>query len=264
MRSRSLVALAIAVAVVPAIAQAAESAADDPAEERRAQDLRESVRELAHRARAHSARLGLRPAAAPAPAATTAALRRQESRLREVVAFLEARDELALPVDRRPAPPALPLPRGGDLESRVAYEHRRATRLALRLGVEQPEPPAAPAGRAELARWTAVARWLSARTERVAPDERPMSERVPYYEELTCIAEHESGGRWDIATGNGYYGGLQMDRGFQQTYAPDLYESKGTADNWTQEEQMRAAARAVESRGFTPWSTTARMCGLTA
>ena len=53
-----------------------------------------------------------------------------------------------------------------------------------------------------------------------------------------------------------------MDRGFQQTYAPDLYESKGTADNWTQEEQMRAAARAVESRGFAPWPTTARMCGL--
>ena len=107
-----------------------------------------------------------------------------------------------------------------------------------------------------------MARWLSARTERVAPDVRPLSERVPYYEELTCIAEHESGGRWDIATGNGYYGGLQMDRGFQQTYAPDLYESKGTADNWTEEEQMRAAARAVESRGFTPWTTTARMCGV--
>jgi hypothetical protein len=25
---------------------------------------------------------------------------------------------------------------------------------------------------------------------------------------------------------------------------------------------MRAAARAVEERGFTPWSTTARTCGL--
>ena len=264
MRSRSLVALAIAVAVVPAVAQAAESAADDPAPELPPQDLRESVRELAHRARAHSARLGLRPAAVPEPAATTAALRRQQSRLREVVAYLSGRDELALPVDRRPAPPALP--RGGDLETRVAHEHRRATRLALSLGLEQPEPLAGAGGRtelpAELARWTAVARWLSARTERVRPDERPMSERVPYYGELTCIADHESGGRWDISTGNGYYGGLQMDRQFQQTYAPDLYEAKGTADNWTQEEQMRAAARAVESRGFTPWSTTARMCGI--
>ena len=146
----------------------------------------------------------------------------------------------------------------------MAHEHRRATRLALRLGLEQPEPPAAPAvarSAAELARWTAVARWLSARTERVAPDERPMSERVPYYEELTCIAEHESGGRWDISTGNGYYGGLQMDRGFQQTYAPDLYEAQGDRRQLDPGGADARRRRAVESRGFTPWSTTARMCG---
>jgi Transglycosylase-like domain len=264
MRSRSLVALAIAVTVVPAVAQAAESAAEDPGGAPVAQDLRESVRELGNRARGHSTRLGLRPAALPAPAATASALRRQERRLREVVAFLSGREEIALPVDQRPAPRALP--RGRDLETRVAYEHRRATRLALRLGLEQPGPLAPEAGpadrRDELARWTAIARWLSARAERVTEDERPMSERVPHYEELTCIAEHESGGRWDISTGNGYYGGLQMDRQFQQTYAPDLYEAKGTADTWTQEEQMRAAAGAVEERGFTPWPTAARMCGL--
>ena len=260
MRSRTLVALAIAVAVVPAVAQAAESAADPPGEGPAAQDLRESVLELGNQARAHSTRLGLRPAVLPAPAATLFALRRQERRLREVVAFLAAGEELALPVDQRPSPPALP--RGRDVETRVAYEHRRATRLALGLGLEQPEPLPVEAGRADLVRWTAIARWLSARDERLTEEERPMSERVPYYEELTCIAEHESGGRWDIATGNGYYGGLQMDRQFQQTYAPDLYEAKGTADNWTQEEQMRAAARAVEERGFSPWSTTARTCDL--
>jgi hypothetical protein len=99
-------------------------------------------------------------------------------------------------------------------------------------------------------------------SERRRPAERPLSQRVAYYEELICIAEHESGGRWDIATGNGYYGGLQMDRQFQQTYAPRLYRRKGTADNWTREEQLRAAARAVRARGFSPWPTTARICGL--
>lgn len=93
-------------------------------------------------------------------------------------------------------------------------------------------------------------------------ERRPLSETVPHYEAFTCIAEHESGGRWDISTGNGYYGGLQMDRQFQQTYAPGLYRAKGTADNWSREEQMRAAAKAVRSRGFSPWSTTASMCGL--
>jgi hypothetical protein len=89
-----------------------------------------------------------------------------------------------------------------------------------------------------------------------------MRERVPYYDEFMCIAGHESGGRWDVSTGNGYYGGLQMDIGFQRTYAPRLYRAKGTADNWTAEEQIRAAGRAVAARGFTPWPNTARMCGL--
>ena len=53
-----------------------------------------------------------------------------------------------------------------------------------------------------------------------------------------------------------------MDIGFQQTYAPGLYRAKGTADHWTAEQQIRAAGRAVASRGFTPWPNTARMCGL--
>jgi Transglycosylase-like domain len=91
---------------------------------------------------------------------------------------------------------------------------------------------------------------------------RPRAARIPHRKAFACIAEHESGGRWDISTGNGYYGGLQMDLQFQRTYAPRLYASKGTADNWTREEQMRAAGRAVRSRGFTPWPTTARTCGL--
>ena len=77
-----------------------------------------------------------------------------------------------------------------------------------------------------------------------------------------CIAEHESHRTWDISTGNGYYGGLQMDRQFQQAYAPGLYRTKGTADNWTAEEQMRTAERARVTRGFHPWPNTARMCGL--
>jgi hypothetical protein len=89
-----------------------------------------------------------------------------------------------------------------------------------------------------------------------------MRERVRYYDEFMCIAGHESGGRWDVSTGNGYYGGLQMDIGFQRTYAPGLYRTKGTADHWTAEEQIRAAGRAVAARGFTPWPNTARMCGL--
>ena len=76
------------------------------------------------------------------------------------------------------------------------------------------------------------------------------------------LAQCESSGNWRINTGNGYYGGLQMDRQFQQYYAPELYRSKGTADHWTAEEQMMTAEKAVRERGFSPWPNTARMCGV--
>ena len=59
-----------------------------------------------------------------------------------------------------------------------------------------------------------------------------------------------------------YYGGLQMDLGFQHTYAPWLLRTKGTADHWTPLEQLWTAARAAKSRGFWPWPNTARSCGL--
>ena len=85
---------------------------------------------------------------------------------------------------------------------------------------------------------------------------------MPHYDAWMCIAQHESHATWDVATGNGYYGGLQMDRQFQQAYGPELYRAKGTADNWTAEEQMLTAEKALAGRGFSPWPNTARMCGL--
>lgn len=83
-----------------------------------------------------------------------------------------------------------------------------------------------------------------------------------YRPQFMCIAFHESGRRWTVPTGNGHYGGLQMDRSFQRTYGPELYFRKGTADHWTADEQIAVASRAVPRRGFQPWPNTARMCGL--
>lgn len=221
------------------------------------------VRRLTDRARAHSRRLGLRARIDGAPSRPRL-LARRERRLVSVVGFLAARREVERPVDERSAPRARV--RGRSLAARVRRQHSIAVRHAVRLGVDRPGPlrPASTReGRiGQLAHWRAVAGFLRARRENVRPSERPLSQRVPHYAALMCIAEHESGLRWDISTGNGYHGGLQMDRGFQSTYAPRLYRAKGTADNWTQEEQMRAAARAVRTRGFHPWPTTARMCGL--
>ena len=74
-----------------------------------------------------------------------------------------------------------------------------------------------------------------------------------------CIHRYE--GSW--ADGGGpYWGGLQMDLSFQQTYGGWLLRHKGTADHWSPLEQIWVAVRAAHSRGFSPWPNTARDCGL--
>ena len=76
-----------------------------------------------------------------------------------------------------------------------------------------------------------------------------------------CIHHYE--GAWNANTGNGYYGGLQMDRRFQSLYGSDFVARWGTADNWPAWAQLQAAVRAYQSgRGFYPWPNTARVCGL--
>lgn len=78
-----------------------------------------------------------------------------------------------------------------------------------------------------------------------------------------CIYSHENGGYgWSANTGNGYYGGLQMDRGFQSTYGPEFYKRWGTADQWPASVQIAVSIRAYFTRGYWPWPNTARMCGL--
>ena len=83
----------------------------------------------------------------------------------------------------------------------------------------------------------------------------------PHEAAWRCIHRYE--GAWNAATGNGYYGGLQMDYGFQSRYGAYLLRTKGTANRWTPLEQMWVAERALRSgRGFYPWPNAARMCGL--
>jgi hypothetical protein len=78
---------------------------------------------------------------------------------------------------------------------------------------------------------------------------------------LYCIHRYE--GSWDANTGNGYYGGLQMDLPFQRAYGWKYLQRWGTADNWPSWAQIDAARRAYYSgRRWTPWPNTARMCGL--
>lgn len=77
-----------------------------------------------------------------------------------------------------------------------------------------------------------------------------------------CIHSHE--GAWNANTGNGYYGGMQMDYSFQSTYGSDMLRKYGgMAHLWSPSDQLLVSWRAYKSgRGFYPWPNTARMCGL--
>ncbi len=273
---KTIISLAVALAAIPIGAGiAAPSDPTDPGQliavilpdpppHQAEAELRSRVHRLNARVRTHATRLGLTRTRAARPAASPEALLTQERRLERIVAFLSHRREVGLAVDERPAVPT----RAGDTLgwAPLARSYTAVSRQARRLGLDRPRRPrlaATPEARAaQLKRWRGIARWLAHRSESIKPGERPLSERIAHYDEWMCIARHESSGTWDTSTGNGYYGGLQMDRGFQRAYAPGLYRTKGTADNWTAEEQMRAAERAHATRGFTPWPNTARMCGL--
>jgi Transglycosylase-like domain len=85
-------------------------------------------------------------------------------------------------------------------------------------------------------------------------------ERTRLYEKWRCIHEHE--GAWNANTGNGYYGGLQMDMSFQAAHGPQFLARWGTADKWPVWAQLEAAEDAYRTRGFNPWPNTARVCGL--
>jgi hypothetical protein len=82
----------------------------------------------------------------------------------------------------------------------------------------------------------------------------------PHARAWGCI--HRFEGSWTDPDAP-YYGGLQMDLGFQRTYGATLLARKGTADHWSPLEQMWVAERALRSgRGFFPWPNSARSCGL--
>ena len=100
----------------------------------------------------------------------------------------------------------------------------------------------------------ALRRW-----QRLARAARRRAKHPPHLSAFMCIHRHE--GSWTDG-GGPYYGGLQMNLGFQGTYGSWLLRMKGTADHWTPLEQIWVAEKALRSRGFWPWPNTARYCGL--
>jgi hypothetical protein len=107
--------------------------------------------------------------------------------------------------------------------------------------------------------------WMQRVWRRRAHRARRRAARPPHRHAWRCIKRYESHPRqgWATRTGNGFYGGLQMDIGFQRTYGRFLLRRKGTADRWSALEQMWVAERAYRAgRGFYPWPNSAWVCGL--
>ena len=95
--------------------------------------------------------------------------------------------------------------------------------------------------------------------QRLAAGARHKAQNPPHKAAFLCIHHYE--GSW-TDTSAPYYGGLQMDVGFQHSYGGWLYARKGTANHWSPLEQIWVAEKALKSRGFWPWPNTARYCGL--
>lgn len=68
-----------------------------------------------------------------------------------------------------------------------------------------------------------------------------------------AIAQCESGGSWNINTGNGYYGGLQFSSSTWRSHGGTKYA--GSAHNASRSEQITVARRVLRSQGIGAWPT---------
>lgn len=72
------------------------------------------------------------------------------------------------------------------------------------------------------------------------------------------VAECESGGDWDINTGNGYYGGLQFS---QQTW--EAFGGEGMPHEASKSEQIDVAQETLKEQGPGAWPVCSEEAGLT-
>ncbi|MFJ9177537.1 transglycosylase family protein [Streptomyces sp. NPDC102360] len=73
------------------------------------------------------------------------------------------------------------------------------------------------------------------------------------------IARCESGGNWQINTGNGYYGGLQFSAGTWRAYGGGAYAA--TADRASRSQQIAVATKVQRAQGWGAWPTCAARAG---
>lgn len=75
------------------------------------------------------------------------------------------------------------------------------------------------------------------------------------------VAMCESGGRWNINTGNGYYGGLQFSPSTWRGFGGARYAS--SAHRATKAQQIAIARRVLAGQGPGAWPVCSRRAGLT-
>ncbi|MBN9737995.1 MULTISPECIES: transglycosylase family protein [unclassified Pseudonocardia] len=75
------------------------------------------------------------------------------------------------------------------------------------------------------------------------------------------LSRCESSGDWQISTGNGYYGGLQFDKGTWSDFGGTRYAP--TADGASREQQIEIATKVRDARGgYGSWPACARRLDL--
>lgn len=75
------------------------------------------------------------------------------------------------------------------------------------------------------------------------------------------VAQCESGGMWSAATGNGFYGGLQLTQDMWEQYGGTAYASR--PDLASRSQQIAVAESILDDRGPDAWPSCAVNAGLT-
>ena len=160
---------------------------------------------------------------------------------------------------RSSASPPRPAATGSPSDDGEVYavRRRRAPRLGDRGRRRRRDPPRRGARGPSRRRLRARRRRRGPAAHR-GPGLRPRrspAERVATWDRL---AECESLGRWDLNTGNGYYGGLQFS-----LRSWTAVGGSGRPNDAAREEQiMRAELLSRTTGDFSPWPSCARQLGL--
>lgn len=75
-----------------------------------------------------------------------------------------------------------------------------------------------------------------------------------------CVADCESGGRWAVNTGNGFYGGLQFWQPTWEEYGGLVFAPR--ADLASRVQQIRVAEDVLDRQGWDAWPTCSKRYGL--